>query len=120
MYHSPISFQQARPSTKCNPAGESLSTVYQFHCTQLEGEQTKNKKTEKVKDQHDRMFMDCFDCNGWLYITIAPNDYEKFHIRLTHHLPHTAYCNISVPEDVETMIKENMGLTASVVHRCWC
>jgi hypothetical protein len=68
------------------------------------GEETKPKLTADKAKRHARLTMDRFTCNGWLYVTTDERDLTTINIRITHHLCHTPYVDISIPDNVAELV----------------
>jgi hypothetical protein len=89
--------------------------TYRFYCAQMKGSETKNKRTEEKSKRRARMKMDRYECNGHLYITADKHDHQMLHVRITHHRWHHPYTDISIPNEVETIIQELKDLPAAKV-----
>ncbi|CAK5283818.1 unnamed protein product [Mycena citricolor] len=89
---------------------------FEFYCAQLDGEQTKNHLVDDVKKQRGRTTMDRFKCNGHLNITLNSSRTEFMMVRLSHHLAHKHYTDISIPADIKKYIRESKGLTATKIY----
>jgi len=81
----------------------------------MKGSETKNKRTEEKSKRRARMKMDRYECNGHLYITADKHDHQMLHVRITHHRWHHPYTDISIPNEVETIIQELKDLPAAKV-----
>jgi hypothetical protein len=80
--------------------------MYVWHCAQLNGQATKNKKIKKPAKRHVHMKMDRFNCNGWLRITVNNDDTSILRVWLTHHQCHQPYTDISIPKSIKDIITE--------------
>lgn len=91
--------------------------VYTYYCAQLEGEQTKHKLNEDKNKQRARMTMDRYNCYGWLNISVDDDDLSFANIRITHHLSHHPYTDISITPEVEEIVEKLQDLTAAKVRK---
>ncbi|CAK5263800.1 unnamed protein product [Mycena citricolor] len=94
-------YKQKRPS-RTNPS----IVRFEYHCAQLEGEKTKNQLIADPKKRRARVTMDYFACNGWLNVIINELDLSTGTFRLSHHLAHTHYTNISISDDIKSLVKQ--------------
>lgn len=90
-------------------------TTYNYHCAQNAKRQKKPEKVSDPKKHRDKEAMDSFDCHGWLTLTVADNS-DTIAVTLDHRMSHIAYCPIDLPEEVDTIIRENSGFTPSQVR----
>jgi hypothetical protein len=61
------------------------------------------------------MKMDRYACNGHLYVTADKHVCQTLRVRITHHRWHHPYTDISISEEVETIIQEMKDLPAAKV-----
>ncbi|KDR82282.1 hypothetical protein GALMADRAFT_115207, partial [Galerina marginata CBS 339.88] len=97
---------------------DSIKT-YTFFCSQLRGEETKQKLNEDPKKRRARMTMDRFDCNGWLRITMTDGYPNLAGIKITHHRTHCQYVDISLTDKVSAIIQAMVDMPASKVSTAW-
>lgn len=105
------------PSFKTYEKSKASDRVktYVWHCAQLNGQATKNKKIDEPAKRRARMKMDRFNCNGWLRITVNEDDTSIARVRLTHHRCHQPYTDISVPKGIKDIIIEMKDSSAAKV-----
>lgn len=89
-------------------------TTHNYHCAQNSKRQKKPEKVSDPKKHRDKEAMDSFDCHGWLTLTVS-DDSDAIVVTLDHRMSHIAYCPIDLPDDVDTIIRENSGYTPSQV-----
>ena len=61
--------------------------------------------------------MERYNCSGWLHITVDEDNRGVVGLRITHHQSHHPYTDISIPEDVKSIVEEMKNLPAAKV--CW-
>ncbi|KIJ32252.1 hypothetical protein M422DRAFT_265902 [Sphaerobolus stellatus SS14] len=99
--------------------GTGLSSRY--HCCQDSSRKKKPKKAKGLKPgakPRDNSGMDRFDCESYLHISISAlkePQKQKVHIRLNHHLCHVPYYEVTLPEEVQAEIRENIWAVPSAI-----
>lgn len=87
------------------PAPGPDSDTFRYVCAQREGEQTKNKLTNKPNANRDRSYMNRFECGGELRITTHEHDRDSARVVITHTIHHIPYCDISIPDEIKALIE---------------
>ncbi|KAJ7754196.1 hypothetical protein DFH07DRAFT_959894 [Mycena maculata] len=70
----------------------------------------KPKKHDETDKHRTSRQMECFDCDGWLHITVSEESTEAL-VRFKHELDHIPYCSIDVPLPVKEFVAANPCLT---------
>ncbi|KAJ7461706.1 hypothetical protein B0H11DRAFT_1735762 [Mycena galericulata] len=81
---------------KKSESRSSTARTYTFFCAQNEKEETKTRLTEDLRKRRARMKMDRFPCDGYLYVTVDPNNPATIRLRVQHHRVHCHYVDISL------------------------
>ena len=81
----------------------------------MHGEETKQKLHENGKKRRARMFMDRFDCNGRLRITMVDGNPKLAGVKIIHYRPHCHYVDISLTDKVDAIIQSMVDMPASKV-----
>ncbi|KAJ7743261.1 hypothetical protein DFH07DRAFT_749976, partial [Mycena maculata] len=89
-----------------------------YHCAQNADRQHKPKKHDDADKQrtYTSRQMECFDCDGWLHITVSEESTEAL-VRLKHEEDHIPYCSIDVPLTIKEFVAANPNLTTSQVSK---
>ncbi|XP_006462497.1 hypothetical protein AGABI2DRAFT_119353 [Agaricus bisporus var. bisporus H97] len=82
-----------------------LGTRFTYSCSQSSSRKAKSQKNDNTK-QRDKLPMDFFNCEGWLYITIHNSDNIAL-VKLRHREAHIPYWSIDVPEEIKKMVADN-------------
>ncbi|KAJ7195764.1 hypothetical protein GGX14DRAFT_376709, partial [Mycena pura] len=98
---------------KAESRSSTAATTYTFFCAQNEKEETKTRLTDDVRKRRARMKMDRFLCNGYLHVTVSPDNPETIRLRLQHHRAHCHYVDISLPDDIKKLVEEMKDQPAS-------
>ncbi|CAK5267884.1 unnamed protein product [Mycena citricolor] len=95
---------------------DSATINSEFYCAQLEGEQTDNKLHEDESKQRARVKMTRYHCNGWLNVTINERKMDEAVIRVSHHIPHPLYNDISIPTEAKKIIETSHNSTPTKIY----
>ncbi|KAJ7712913.1 hypothetical protein DFH07DRAFT_701026, partial [Mycena maculata] len=92
---------------KCKKSSSSDSVrTYTYYCAQNEGEVKKSDLHDDPQKRRARMKMDRFPCHGSLQITINEDDQQlPLRLKLTHHLPHLHYVDISINKNIRELVE---------------
>ncbi|KAJ7759760.1 hypothetical protein DFH07DRAFT_716176, partial [Mycena maculata] len=85
-----------------------------YHCAQNADRQHKPKKHDETDKHSTSRQMECFDCDGWLHITVSEESTEAL-VRFKHEQDHIPYCSIDVPLPVKEFVAANPCLTTTQV-----
>ncbi|KAF7978602.1 hypothetical protein HWV62_45332 [Athelia sp. TMB] len=89
------------------------SSVITYHCAQLEGDERKPRLHDDPKKRRGRVKMPRFNCGGSLLLTIPDGRNLPIRIRIEHDEAHPHYTDISIPSEVQELIRSMKGSTPS-------
>jgi hypothetical protein len=101
---------------RVRPEPSPTSDTFQYICAQRQESQRKQKLTEDIENQRDRAYMQRFNCAGELRITVHSHDPKYIRVVLVHEIHHIPYCDISLPEEVKAIIRDQKGVTVRDVR----
>ncbi|KAJ6614190.1 hypothetical protein B0H10DRAFT_1803925 [Mycena sp. CBHHK59/15] len=87
---------------------------FSYHCAQNADRQHKPKKHENADKHRTSHQMECFDCDGWLHITVSNESTEAL-VHFKHEQDHIPYCSIDVPLAIKEFIGANPHLNTSQI-----
>ncbi|KAJ7691508.1 hypothetical protein B0H14DRAFT_2184980, partial [Mycena olivaceomarginata] len=73
---------------KTSSKADRSTTTYTFYCAQLKPKESRHSLVDNPQKRRARMKMDCFECDGWLHITVNDNDLRISTVRMAHHRCH--------------------------------
>ncbi|KAJ7923296.1 hypothetical protein B0H13DRAFT_1517384, partial [Mycena leptocephala] len=100
---------------KTSSKADRSTTTYTFYCAQLKAKESRHSLVDNLQKRRAWMKMDCFECDGWLHITVNNNDLRIATVQMAHHRCHTPYVDISIPKEVKQTDESTKHLPTSKV-----
>lgn len=100
---------------RVRPAPGPHSETFLYTCSQHTGTKKIPKPVADPEEQRDRDYMDRYDCDGKIQLTVHSDQPNLARIVLIHMARHQPYCDIRLPPEVKAIIKDGIESSAKEV-----